>query len=772
MAIDQLQDDSVDKSRQQLGYSQKLTDELKDQENLAERLNQRYSTQVDKLKSISDAFKSAKDEAQSLSEAIKDQLEALKKTNEYSTRYAELNEKIKKAGNEFAENKQKSADIEANLGTKAQKLAQQYVDGLTARYKIDEKINELTEKRLAYDDIRRTGTDPQKIEAARKEYLNAGLVVRELKKQMEAVNQINTGKGQLLKNLSQEEIAQLQAFALAQKQMDISRNTVRNHQDELDILKQQLTFFQKIVSYTLFYVNKLKELPGIQASLNFINTQLDTIGISFNAILKNVLALDKTLTEFGKSVQVSKEGARTLADSFQNVSEKASEINKNVSSTQASIKNQIEANNELNKSLGTGALFTAQSRLDQIEIVKGMGLQGEEGAKIYGIGKLNNMTAHQTAVAIGDQVVNTRKATGITLDYRKVLADVAKIGGQLAAQYKNNPALLAEAVTQAQLLGLTLEQTAKMGSSLVDDFAGSLGRELEAELLTGKALNLEQARYYALMGDSAKAAKELMDNVGGIEEYQQLNVLQQKSLAAAIGLTTEELATSLKQQELLKGTAFETQAAFEEAAREAARTGDYTKLNAELAQAANGEQLASQASQISNQEKFQMAIEKLQETVANLVNGPFGTLIDKMATLLGQAGTLKFIMTGIATIIGIKMVGGLYNVGLGLAKAIPKFAALAAEATFTNAMLTLGLGVAVAAAAAAAGYAIINSLSDGEASVNGAGGGGGVNIPNSGTRGDRNISITLTNENTTYVGGQKMSQFSTEQQKIVNTRTA
>jgi hypothetical protein len=770
MAIDQLQNDSVDKSRQQLGYSQQFTQELKDQENIAGNLNQIYQNNNDALKQFSTIIKNAKDEAQALSEAIKDQLEALKKTNEYSTRYAELNEKIKKAGSEFAENKQKSLNIEQNLGAAASQLAQNYIDGLTARYKIDEKINELTEKRLAFEDAKRTGGN---IDETRKEYINAGLIVEKLREQMEIVSQINTGKGAYLQNLSEEEISQLQAFALAQKQMDIARNTVRNHQDELDILKEQLNSWQKIVSYTLLYVNKLKELPGVQVSLDFINKQLNTIGISFDAILKNVLALDKTLTEFGKSVQVSKEGARILADSFQETSYRASEINKNVSSTQASIKNQIEANNELNKSLGTGALFTEQSRLDQIEIVKGMGLQGEEGAKIYGIGKLNNMTAHQTAVAIGDQVVNTRKATGITLDYRKVLTDVAKVGGQLAAQYKNNPALLAEAVTQAQLLGLTLEQTAKMGSSLVDDFAGSLGRELEAELLTGKALNLEQARYYALMGDSAKAAKELMDNVGGIEEYQQLNVLQQKSLAAAIGLTTDELATSLKQQELLKGTVFETQEAFEQAAKEAARTGDYTKLNAQLAQAANGEQLASQASQISNQEKFQMAIEKLQETVANLVNGPFGTLIDKFATLLGQAGTLKFIVASIAGIIGIKMVGGLYNVGLGIAKAIPKFAALAAEATFTNAMLTAGLGVAVAAAAAAAGYAIINSLSDGEASVSGAGGGGGgVNVPNSGVRGDRNVSIILKNENVTYVGGQKMSQFSTEQQKTVNTRTA
>ena len=262
-----------------------------------------------------------------------------------------------------------------------------------------------------------------------------------------------------------------------------------NGKDILEILEEQektlqaqLTSWQRLNQQVDFFIKKFKEFPGIKDALSFVQTQLDQIGISFQAILKNVLALDKTITDFGKSVQVSKEVAKTLADSFQSVSYEASEINSNVSSVQASIKNQIEANNELNASLGTGALFTKQTRLDQIELVKGMGLQAEVGAKIYQLGKFNKMSAHETAVAIGDQVVNVRKATGVTLDYRKVLTDVSKVSGQLAVQYQNNPKLIAEAVTQANLLGLELSQTAKMGSSLVDDFAGSLGRELEAEL--------------------------------------------------------------------------------------------------------------------------------------------------------------------------------------------------------------------------------------------------------------------------------------------------
>ena len=710
-----------------------------------------------------------------LNEALKQQVSEIKEVNLNYLKYYELKYKSKRAIDDLNKGEEKFQELIGKVdSSQSQKLNDVITKGIEDRRKLGEftTLAQRAQERLnsALVDGNLTGNDLLKL---KDEAIKAAKDLAEKEENARKLARLINGEyaeAGLTLSANDKKLADQalkQAFINEQLE-DENKNSKRRLAD----FEKYLTSFEKFKSKLVFVINKIKEFPGIQTSLNFINTQLDAIGISFNAILKNVLALDKTLTEFGKSVQVSKEGARTLADSFQETSYEASQINKNVSSTQASIKNQIEANNELNKSLGTGALFTKQSRIDQIELVKGMGLQGEEGAKIYGLGKLNNMTAHQTAVAIGDQVVNTRKATGITLDYRKVLSDVAKVGGQLAAQYKNNPTLLAQAVTQAQLLGLTLEQTAKMGSSLVDDFAGSLSKELEAELLTGKALNLEQARYYALMGDSAKAAKELMDNVGGIEEYQQLNVLQQKSLAAAIGLTTDELATSLKQQELLKGTAFETQAAFEEVAREAARTGDYTKLNAQLAQAANGEQLASQASQISNQEKFQMAIEKLQETVANFVNGPLGKFIDKIGILVGQAGTLKFLFTGIATIIGVKMLNGLFALGAPFSALIAKTVTWAGVSTFANAALTLGAGVAIAAAAAAVGYGIINSLSDGEASVSGAGGagGGGVKVPNSGAGGNRDINITLKNENTTNIGGQKMSHLNTQGQLVINTR--
>jgi hypothetical protein len=550
--------------------------------------------------------------------------------------------------------------------------------------------------------------------------------------------------------------------------MDIARNVVDNHQDELNILDKQLSTWQKLISRYLYTSEKIKEIIKDSKVLTYLNTELKNIvgkiGLSFNKILENVLNLDKTLTDFGKSVQISKDGARILADNFEEVSFNAKNINSNVSSTMASIKGQIEANNQLNQSLGTGALFTAQTRLDQIELTRGMGLQAETAAKLYQLGSLNQKTAHQTAVDIGDQVVNFRKSTGITLDYRKVLDDVSKISGQLSVQYKNNPILIAKAVLQTKQLGIELGQAASMADKLLE-FEYSIQSELEAELLTGKALNLEIARELALRGDVAGSAKEMLTQVGSLAEFQELNVLQQRSLAKAIGLGVDELSNALVQQEQLKGTSYQTAQAFEEAARQAARTGDYTKINAELAQASNGEELASQAAQISNQEKLQMAIEKLQETIANMVNGPFGTLIDKFTTLISKAWVLKGIVGTIGAYMAINWVKSMYSFGAAIARQIPFMASLAAEATFVNAALTLGAGVVAAGIAAAVGIAAINAASEGQANIPTPSGGGGVKVPSTNRMSaDRNSSQNISIDNKIYLGGKEIANFNNAQQ--------
>ena len=74
---------------------------------------------------------------------------------------------------------------------------------------------------------------------------------------------------------------------------------------------------------------------------------------------------------------------------------------------------------------------------------------------------------------------------------------------------------------------------------------------MEAELLLGRSLNLDRARAAALMGDQATLAEEIAGQVGTAEEFSNLNVIQQKALADAMGMSTAELAKSLMQREAL-----------------------------------------------------------------------------------------------------------------------------------------------------------------------------------------------------------------------------
>jgi hypothetical protein len=72
---------------------------------------------------------------------------------------------------------------------------------------------------------------------------------------------------------------------------------------------------------------------------------------------------------------------------------------------------------------------------------------------------------------------------------------------------------------------------------------------MEAQVLTGKSINLNNARQLAFQGDHIGAAKEMLKQVGSLEEFSNMNVLAQKSLAKAMGLSTDELADQLRDAE-------------------------------------------------------------------------------------------------------------------------------------------------------------------------------------------------------------------------------
>jgi hypothetical protein len=201
------------------------------------------------------------------------------------------------------------------------------------------------------------------------------------------------------------------------------------------------------------------------------------------------------------------------------------------------------------------------------------------------------------------------------------MAEAAKVSGQLAANLKNNPEYIVNAVSQAKALGTTLEQTKRQGESLLD-FESSIENELKAELLTGQALNLERARAAALMGDQVTVMQELNNQGMTLEKFQNMNVLAQKSFAAAIGLSSDELANQLRQQKLAEESGKSLAQITEEEAMEAQKRQD-------------------------TQDKFNVAMDKLKDIIGNLAAGPLGRLLGMLADLLNSP--LLYTLAGAAT---------------------------------------------------------------------------------------------------------------------------
>lgn len=571
--------------------------------------------------------------------------------------------------------------------------------------------------------ISRTKQQQLNIEDYLLEAVAEGLITEEERKQkIEEINQRYKEQQGILKTLSKEAEKQERALGITYKIFDgISKIPILGTLMNVSKVKKKMedAADDGKSAWSVFGTGVKETFSQIGKSLTDPLTIITGIASIFGTILKSVLEIDKRNTDFAKTLGVSKEGAQVLANNFNTMSYSVGQYSKNLTAGTFSIKSQIQATNELNDALGTSTLFTGEMVAGQVLLTKRLGLSGEEASEFAKFSLLSGKSQEKITAEIGNQIVAFRNETGVQLNMKKVMQDVSKIQGQLSANLGNDPKKIAAAVMQAQKLGITLEQTRKISESLLD-FQGSIEAELEAELLTGKQLNFERARALALQGKTAEAAKELLDQVGGLDEFQKLNVIQQNTIAKSVGMTADEMADAFKQQELLKGTAFQTKEAFLEQRKIAEQNGTLAQFEASVKQAANGEQLLAMGAQQSAQEKFQESIDKLKETLSNIVSGPLLGIVDKFANFISDAENLKSIFKAvekildtIAIIIGVRMVAGLAKAVIQLGIAAVEAGIMGAGAATAASAITFGAGAIAIVAALSSIMGAFDGISNG-----------------------------------------------------------
>ena len=370
------------------------------------------------------------------------------------------------------------------------------------------------------------------------------------------------------------------------------------------------------------FSNRLKIAgKGLKVAFGGIKETLtDPVSI-LTFIVTKALDANTQIVNLGKSLGSSSEKYR----------ENLVDIERSTNNLNVTTKNLVEAYSELATATGFAYEFTADQLTTQIKLTKQVGLTADEAAQVQRFAVLNNKTSEETYRSFLKGITAARNQLKVGIDFKATLAEASKVSGQLAAQLGNNPELIGRAVVSAKALGMTLEQVAKAGSTLLD-FGSSISSELEAELLTGKQINLERARAAALVGDQITLAEELAKNMGTAAEFTKLNKLQQDSLAKSIGISSDELAETLRKRE------------------EAIASGK------SLAQVTE-EEAAQALERQSIQDKFNAAVEKLQSLFGNILAGPLGGFLDilsgalNIVNLIGNA--LSFLATPLKIIAGI-----------------------------------------------------------------------------------------------------------------------
>lgn len=429
---------------------------------------------------------------------------------------------------------------------------------------------------------------------------------------------------------------------------------------------------------------------------------------AFKAFLNIGFAVSKQTTELGKSMAISSKEAASIRERFvgiQNSSENILDTTENL----------VEAQGQLANAFGATRGFTDAQLQDQIKLTKQIGLSEEAAAGLQQLALANGMSADDILNSTIKQTASLARQKGIQLDNRKVLAEVAKVSGQLRLQYQNNPELIAKAVVQTQKLGINLETAKNMAEKLLD-FEQSISSELEAELLTGKDLNLEEARLLAFQGKSAEAAALMLKNLGGSAEFAKMNVFQQQSIAQALGMSADDLANSLVTQENLNKLGGETKRRLEEELELAKKNKDEDKIRMLEASLGNEKEAKAALEKLDAQTAFNASIDKLKSMLSSIVEGPALKFAEMLANVVSNGEALKSIFISIATIIGTisltKLITGLITASVS-AGTLSIGAAAAASA------LTLGIGaLAIIGAIAAISNSIDNAQKQAEARAN------------------------------------------------------
>lgn len=533
-------------------------------------------------------------------------------------------------------------------------------------------------------------------------------ILHSLEQEKQLEEQIAAARG----NLTDEEIRQgLGGIALQNQldQLDVLKNIISEEDRELH-QKAQINNQNKVTLSQLAAQNA--KYAGINGHIAVLAKGIKSIGGSLLENLTNPISLATfAVTQLVDAFKAIDSGVGKLAKGMNISYNEALKVREQFTSIAANSKSIFVTSEKLGESylaisqnLGANVQLTEKDLKTFTKLREQAGYTNEELININKISMATGRSVDDTVAGFMGAGKALAIQKGLSINIKQLMKDTANVSNAIKLSLGATPEALAKAAVKVKELGINLEQADKIANSLLQ-FESSITAELEAELLTGKEINLENARYYALMGDIGSMAEEINKEIGGSAEFTKMNRIQQEAYAKAVGMSREELANSLVEQEALsklgRSLSEEEKAAYELAKQ---------KHGEEKAAKMLGEgQLDVMMDQANVQERFTAAVERLKETFVSLVDGPLGSMLNGIAKLLSNATLVRTVFGAIAGIIGGKMLVsmvsliGKLGIALGLSTARAAAEVTAAEAItmgFATVAILAGLGAVMGALSA------------------------------------------------------------------------
>jgi hypothetical protein len=412
--------------------------------------------------------------------------------------------------------------------------------------------------------------------------------------------------------------------------------------------------------------------PIIKKALGPISIILTVVDV-IKFFAKAAGEASKQTATLARNLGISREAARKVRDNTFNTANTLLVTNKSLENTVLLQKDIFASQNNVNKALGTNLdLNTELGNVGKDILTNSTALTTIIGVSAEAQNALNRQSIRTGKFAsdITKEVFGTVRAQNLLnntqIDEQEILEQVAKTSKEIQAIFGFNTAEIANAIYQAKRLGFEFSDLNSVAGNLLD-FEGSISKELEAELILGRDINLEKARAAALNNDLVGVGEELRAQNIDIVKLQKENRIAAESAAAAMGMTVEQAVKAQEEFELqnkiqdslnksrLRGVKIEVDGVKQVLNAEKLRKmgiddiksalGKVNVTNEELTEIL-GEQVYRNKLAEDSQAKFNKALEKAKEAFISLVDGG---LLDRLAD-----GLTKFVDSDLfRTITGI-----------------------------------------------------------------------------------------------------------------------